>query len=720
MISNRLKRNGAVIAILLCLLAGWILYALFSHQLIKEMHQGHSFGILNRLISRPTTYPLVHYLDKADRVFLRLNVLGVIGLFSLLFRRLLWSGKTRIRKWFLLLLILLSLVQTSLFVNLKQMDTLLINDDHPKYYSMTVENAHLLTTHGTPFGFNHNFQGGIPAFYLRSCFLQLIPFSFFLGDRLGYQVMLIFFIVLIPVSLFFLTLELTKREDIARLLSFLSTFQLGLWPYLGYGMTPTIVALPLSFLSLLFFLKYLYCKDYLLFPLLLFSGVLAYTHLVIFVITWMFFIMIFVYRLIVRKKFLSDFKRLICFGLLDFLICLPVSYNMLHYGSFLRTDWAYFTGETFGQYLLSVFLNLIATVSLRNVLFLSVLFLLIFHHLTADPKERFVLRSSLIFSLVILILQSLGGIPHLEILILRIGMFTPYVAALNMSLLLLLRTPKVAKMCAIVILLVIIFNDYPLTDRYLKTVNSIAQIDNEIDAFVSPGDFVLLENCAHINPTKSGKNYDRCNYGHWPAHIQKDLGVKFFSHIGNDAHPYNNLRHMYITNGLYRGEPLSQDNEREFIQLLQDWGVNKACLWSPTAQRFFDDNSCFEFLGQSKKYTCYRATYEILPEVRLSRGGVGKIIDETPFSFTVHLENISENQTVTINKNYFTFWSAYDGKGGKILLRGVNQKICFDTANNGDVFFKYHKNTLLNLIVLVTMVFALISDILRNRRIFGR
>ncbi len=720
MISRWLKKNRAAIIILLCLLAGWILYALFGHQCIKEMYAEQSLAVLNRLIPRPTTYPLAHYLDKADRILLRLNVLAVIGLFSLLFGRSLWSGKRRIRKWFLLLLILLSLVQTSLFINFRQMDALLINDDHPKYYSMTVENAHLLTTYGTPFGFNHNFQGGIPTFYLRSCFLQLIPFSFFLGDRLGYQVMLIFFIVLIPVSLFFLTLELTKREDIAQLLSLVSTFQLGLWPYLGYGMTPAIVALPLSFLSLLFFLKYLRYKDYLIFPLLLSSGVLAYTHLVIFALTWVFFIMVFIHRLIAQKKFLADLRKLIYFGLLDLLICLPIAYNLFHYASFLRTYWAYFTGETFGQHVLSVFLNLKATVNLRNILFLSVLFLLIFHRLTPDPKERFMLRSTLIFSVIILMLQSLRGIPHLEILILRIGMFTPYVAAFNISLFLLLKTPKTAKICALVILLMIMFNYYPLTRCYLKTVNSVVEIDDEIDTLISPGDFVLLENCAHINPTKSGKNYDKCRYDHWPQLIQKKLRAKFFSHIGEDAHPYNNLRHMYITNGLYRGEPLSQDNEKEFIQLLQNWGVNKACLWSPTAQRFFDHNSYFELLDQSKKYTCYGATYEILPEVRLSKGGVGRIIDETPFSFTVHLENISENQTVTVNKNYFDFWSARDEKGDRVLLRDSHQKICFDPAHNGNVFFQYRKNIPLNLIALVTLFFALISDILRNSRIFGR
>jgi len=252
---------------------------------------------------------------------------------------------------------------------------------------------------------------------------------------------------------------------------------------------------------------------------------------------------------------------------------------------------------------------------------------------------------------------------------------------------------KTGKIFGSIILLFIIIQ--PPRVEHVKSVNTISEIDNKINAFISPGDFALFENSAQFNPAKPGEKFDKCNRidrSHWLTYLQKELGVKFFSQIGDDAHPFNNLRHMYITNGVYKGEPLGMDNEIEFIKLLKDWGV--------------------------KKYICYSATYEILPEVRLNKGGTGRLIDEGPFSFKVFLENVSEVQTVTINKNYFNFWSAYDEKGNQISLRKSNQKIRFDTADNGYIFFKYRKGTLLNLISLLAISFTLLFDIFKRRFYF--
>lgn len=729
MIKDWLKKDRILVIFISVLILGlalsWITYALFGHQLIKAIYQGSSLEVLNRIIERQTPHPLEFYFELGDWLFLRLNVIA----FSFIFLFSIWSGKNIPKKWFLCLIIILSLCQISSFINFKNLDSLLIHDDHPKHYSITIENANLLLKHGTPFGFNHNFQGGIPTFYLRGCFLELIPFSFFLGEQLGYQVMLIFFIVLIPLSLFFLVLELTKNEDIAKLVSFISTFQLQLYPCLYYGMTAAVVAMPLSFLSLLFFLRYLYNKKCSLFALSLFSGLLAYTNLAIFAITWLFFTIVFVYKLITQKQFIPDLKKLFFFVLLNFLICLPFYYNLFNYTSFLkieslsRTDWK---AKTWFDYICLIFLNLKSTMSPGNILFFSILFLLLFYHNVSEPKNRLILRNALIFSLIILYFISFEGIPKIEIFIRKINwLFRPYIAVFNLALFVLLKINKTARIFGIIILLFIILNQYSSYNRYLKTVKAISEIDNEINAFISPEDFVLFENYAHFNPARPDleparpeKRYDRGEYSHWLTYLQKDLGVKFFSHIGDDPHPFNNLRHMYITNGFFKGEPLSEDNEKEFIGLLKDWGVNKVCVWSPIAEQFFDKSSYFKLLGKSKKYTCYIATYQILPQVRLNKAGAGRIIDETPFSFTVYLENISEKQTVTINKNYFNFWSAYNEKGDKVPLRECNQKLCFDTADNGYIFFRYQKNILLNLTSLLVLFFTLVSDLSRYGHLF--
>ena len=683
MLKNWFKENRiAIIVILILLLVGWILF---------------------KIVNSP---------------FFRWNVIVALSCISMF---LIWSRKHISNKIFLCVIIVLSLCIIGSFINFKNLNDLLTLEDHPRYYSTSVESKDLFLEHGTPFGFNHNFQGGIPTFfYLRSCFLELIPFSLFLGDQLGYQVMIIFFIVLIPLSLFFLVFELTKNEQIARLAAFISIFQLQAWPFLYAGMISTLVAMPLSFLSILFFLKYVYNKKYYLFPLLFFYSLLFYTHLVIFAITSMFFVIIFIYKLITQKKVYSDFKKLLFFGLLHFLICLPFYYNLFNYASFLRTSSGYVKEGTLLRYIFSIVFYLIQAMKLGNKLFLSILFLLCFYHTVKNLKQRLILRNALIFSTIILVLSSFGKLPHMSLLTLRLGIFQPYIAIFNaLVLIMLLPIHKTGKIFGSIILLFIIIQ--PPRVEHVKSVNTISEIDNEINAFISPGDFALFENSAQFNPAKPGKYFDKCSRNdrsHWLTYLQKELGVKFFSQIGDDAHPFNNLRHMYITNGVYKGEPLGKDNEIEFIKLLKDWGVNKACIWSPTAKRFFNDSRYFKLLGKSKKYICYIATYEILPEVRLNKGGTGRLIDERPFSFKVFLENVSEIQTVTINKNYFNFWSAYNEKGEEISLRNSNQKICFDTANNGYIFFKYRKGALLNLISLLAISFTLIFDVFKRRFYF--
>jgi len=689
MLKNWFKENRiAIIVILTLLLVGWILFKI------------------------------------VDSSFFRWVVIVALSCISMF---LIWSRKHISNKIFLCVIIVLSLCIIGSFINFKNLGDLLIYEDHPRYYSTSVECKDLFIKHGTPFGFNHNFQGGIPTFfYLRSCFWELIPFSFFLGDQLGYQVMIIFFIVLIPLSLFFLVFELTKDEQIAKLVAFISVFQVQPWPFLYAGMTSTLVAMPLSFLSILFFLKYVYNKKYYLFPLLFFYSLLFYTHLVIFAITSMFLAIIFIYKLITQREVYSDFKKLLFFGLLHFLICLPFYYNLFNYASFLRACPGYFREKTLLRYIFSMVYHFIQrmrldnTMKLGNKLFLSILFLLCFYHTVSNPKQRLILRNALIFSTIVLILSSFGQLPHMSLLALRLKLFEPYIAIFNaLVLIMLLPIHKTGKIFGSIILLFIIIQ--PPHEKHVKTVNTISEIDNKINAFISPGDFALFENSAQASPAKHGKAFDKCSRkdrSHWLTYLQKDLGVKFFSQIGDDAHPFNNLRHMYITNGLFKGERLGMDNEIEFIKHLRDWGVNKACIWSPTAKRFFDDSRYFKLLGESEKYTCYSATYEILPEVRLNKGGTGRLIDEGPFSFKVFLENVSEIQTVIINKNYFNFWSAYDEEGNQVSLRKSNQKICFDTAHNGYIFFKYRKGIFLNLISLLAISFTIIFDVFKMRFYF--
>jgi hypothetical protein len=635
----------------------------------------------------------------------------LIAALCLLFLWSLWRGKEIPVPFFLLLLVALSLCQTTLFIDYRRLSGLFFRDDFPKYFTYTLDNLHALLRYGTPFGYNHYFQGGIPELYLTSTFLEVLPFSLIFGEAMGYQLMLIFFIVLTPVTLFFLARQVTGEGTASRILGVAATFQLGLWPILQFGMVPALISMPLSFLSLLFFLRYLAGKRHSLFPLLFFTALLVYTHIVIWANTMMFFLMIVGAQLIAGKKRLALLKRPAVFGILHIVIGLPVWTVFFGNLDFFRTDWVNFTKMPGSFYLRSIPRRLVAMARPRNIFFLSILVLLWGYFQSRKQKTRQTLLHVALFSFGLYVLLSLIEIPQTRLFIDKFDwMFVPFAAAFNLSLIFLLQMRNRARVFGFIILMLLLFQYYPMWGRRLQTIASFSRIDTEISHYVRRRDYVLLENCAHA------ARYGTCPYSHWLGYLQRALGAKFFSHQGNDAQPYNALRSMYLANGYFLGRPLGKDNGPGFIAHLRDWSVNKVCVWSEKAKEFFASSSEFKLLGQSKKYTCYAATYSIPPPVRLDGGGRGRIVEENPVSFTLLLEDVSRPQTVTINKNFFRAWSAYDGGGRKIPLKECGQKICFQAGSSGYIYFKYKKNRGLNLIVLLVLLSSLGADFIRPKR----
>ncbi len=635
--------------------------------------------------------------------------------FALLF--FMWLGKPIPRKLFFCLLILLSIYQMASFISFRNMTGLLTYDDYPKFYSYTVENAAALIKYGSPFGFNHNFQGGIPAFYFRSCFLEFLPFALVFGKQLGFQLMLLFFIGLIPFSFFFLVFEFTKDEDVARLASVISTLQVGTWLLIKYGTLPALIAISLFFLAALFFLRYIYGSNKRsFFYLFFFSSLLAYTHLGYFLGLWTLFAVIFIYKSVAQKNIFTDFKKLAYLALFSFLVCLPLYYNILNYAPIFSFGWRY-PQEGQLAHARAALSSMWQALNVNTLLLPSIIYLIHLYYIEKDSRKRIIFCNALVISAVLVYLKPLADILRIQEIrfigrvVYRItGVFAPYLAVFNLSLLSMLQVSKKAKMVLISALLFIAINTYPSSKlTLLPMINKTSAIDDTINTFIGPQDYVLFENVGHLPYARQGYKdelSERPERDHNLTWLQKDLGAKFFSQTGDDPHTLNKLRQMYIVNGFYDGRPL-EGQEKEFTALLKDWGVNKACVWSDPAIKFFDSSKYFKPLGKSRRYTCYAATYGILPAVRPQAGGRGQVIDERPFSFTVRLNNISRKQAVVINKNYFRFWSAYDEKGSRIPLRRCGQKICFDAAGNGLVFFKYSRNILLNITALLTLLFAL-------------
>lgn len=636
--------------------------------------------------------------------------IAVLGLLWCAFLWFLWKRKEIPVKYLLGLLIALSLCHSTLFIDYSNLSGLPYIDDAPKYLTYTTENLHHLLAYGTPFGFNHNFQGGIPSLYLTSNFLELLPFSLIFGDVAGYQLMIVFFIVLIPVSLFFLAREITKDQWMAGILAMVSTFQLGLWPILGYGMIPALVAVPLSFFSLFFFLRYLSEKRYSLFPLVFFTFLLVYTHIVIWANTMAFFLMILAGRWIGQKRLVPLLKKTALLGFFHILTGLPLWFTFFSYRGFFRTEWAGSRTMSLPGYLLSIPRTFLRLVTAQGLLSLSILILLWLYFQSDESRAKKLFLNAFLFNVVFLFLLSLRRLPRIEFFFDKLEwMFVPYILAFNLSLPFIFKMKRAAKILGILLVAILLVRQYPLRKRPMDTLGSISEIDSTLPSFIRADDYVLLENCSHL------KKYGMCLYSHWEGYLQKALGAKFFSHQGNDAHPYNALRSMYLLSGYFQEEPLGEANKDKFITQLKDWSVSKVCVWSSRAREFFDNSTEFSFLGKSDKYFCYKPAYALQPEVRLSHDGKGRIVEETPFSFAVILEDVSRAQTVTLNKNYFRFWSARDEKGRRVPLKSCGQKICFESENNGSVFFKYRKNLLFCLVALFALPLSFAFEIVATR-----
>lgn len=67
-----------VFGLLVPLVTGWILYALFGHQLINSMYEGKSIAVLNSVIKDQAARPLERYIRAGDILFFKMNFFFIL------------------------------------------------------------------------------------------------------------------------------------------------------------------------------------------------------------------------------------------------------------------------------------------------------------------------------------------------------------------------------------------------------------------------------------------------------------------------------------------------------------------------------------------------------------------------------------------------------------------------------------------------------------------
>lgn len=85
---KELKENKVTVVVIciliLCLVAGWVIYTLFGHQFIRAMYEGALIGPLNRVIENYFERPVEFYFNWIDSLLSFYTVLAVIFLIWLL------------------------------------------------------------------------------------------------------------------------------------------------------------------------------------------------------------------------------------------------------------------------------------------------------------------------------------------------------------------------------------------------------------------------------------------------------------------------------------------------------------------------------------------------------------------------------------------------------------------------------------------------------------
>ncbi|MBN2490014.1 MAG: hypothetical protein JXQ29_04080 [Planctomycetes bacterium] len=705
---------------LLAVLAACLGHESYGRALVRAMYEGTSSGFLNAIFHRRAAYDLAHYQHQIE---IMLYGYGALLVLATVFFSALGSGKRLRPRAYVVLLVLVSLANIAFVLPVCDFGAFLIDDDYPKFHASAVEHAEALLRYGSPFGYNHDFQGGVPAFYMKSSFLALLPFLVVLGEPLGHQVMLIVFLALIPLSLYLLLRTALRDESLAQVVAFLAAFQIRSLDYVAYGMTPALVALGLVFLSLFFLLRYAfggYHRRW-LGAAVLATTALLYTHLLYFALVWLVFAGLLAWARMAAGVRVPP-MRLLPLGAPAFLAGLPFLVSLIDYSAFVTTQSDYPLQVGLGvQVFRAVQYNLKLLTEAggdRWLLLLSVLFLVVAHAQTADARRRLKIRGLVLLSAVILVAPTLEGLPHLTTLARRTAVFVPFVFAINAALCLAPSLPARTRAAAVLLVFFVVLCQCPLQPRIPRTVATLGDIDPALARRIAPGDHVLVENTAHVSPliTRDYKRFKPGTYGHWLPQLQRHLGVRFFAQVGEDPHPYDRRRDMYVTNGTYAGKPLDEETGPALLEQLRHWGVNKVCVWSPAAIDFFTRSEHFTFLADSAKYRCFQAADEPLGEVRVSGGGTGRILEATPFGMTVALENISGPRTVTVARNWFQYWSAHDEAGTEIPLREACRMISFEVSRDGRVRLHYRRHTLLYLVAGLALFLPFLGPRRRQTR----
>ena len=121
----------------------------------------------------------------------------------------------------------------------------------------------------------------------------------------------------------------------------------------------------------------------------------------------------------------------------------------------------------------------------------------------------------------------------------------------------------------------------------LESTDDVAHIDEQLNQWVDKNDGLLLENCAHVNPTKDQGLFEACGAQH---HLDRPALRSFqsFAHAGDDPHPFMVYRNNYLNSGTFNGDILSEQQPRSFQNAAERKPHHQSvCVFRTGAHLFF-------------------------------------------------------------------------------------------------------------------------------------
>ncbi len=671
----------------------------------------------------------------------------LVGLLTL-FARESWQPFThfnRILAWILKkeislpLVLLLAVVSFLVKFPPQQFDSLVMFDDYPTIYTVTMKGWEMLKQGGI-FGWDPRLMGGYHTVsdVSHDEIFFMLPFLPF-GPRVGFHLMIMFFYLLFPLLLYWhARLELGEERPA------LFVLWIGLFVVFGYfdnllywGMVNSFLGLDFMLLNLILFTLMRQGKPYASFALILSLSLTLYAAGGFFAYSLLLLALDLFWHFATSRKLLP---RLALIGIATLLVTLTFTYHFLRYPSyFVQSDEIYAPPRYTVSEIIAQSVGALSRladprlwllgrpVRYQGMFIVSIPILLslawssrfvattlVVPGEEKRPKSLLQTPLKVVIAAILIMLTSLVVSPSLDMFISRVRFVLPAILALAYGAWL-CQEKRVhpAPLLIVWTLLLTILPSRLLEpirhETSLRTYNG--PLLKQIESLDS--DLLLLESMGGYDLATEGPGSTQAQETH--VHLESYFPLETSkSYLANNQEGYHHsiYRRNFITSGAFRGRLLGDWPREEIKAFLDKWGVKHLILWSKIAIGYFDSDPDFRRLWSDGFWAIYEYRNAV-PDDVIVKQGKGEITVRSYFEQDVQLSDVRGGDLVTLRMNYFPAWRAYY-HGRPVELLDNDGLMAFVAPADGSYTISLHYPRYTGLTVLALATLA-VSGLLSYR-----